>query len=109
LIVPADRAVPGMIQRRPEWWNGRHGGLKIRCSKGRVGSTPTSGTAPAGQMHPGAVGPGQYDCKVPRGFRRLLVLFGLAGVLVAWRNRMLAANEAAAPKAVPSATTGEPY
>ena len=33
-----------MIQRRPEWWNGRHGGLKIRCSKGRVGSTPTSGT-----------------------------------------------------------------
>ena len=33
-----------MIQRKPEWWNGRHGGLKIRCSQGRVGSTPTSGT-----------------------------------------------------------------
>jgi hypothetical protein len=33
-----------MIRSRPEWWNGRHGGLKIRCLKGRVGSTPTSGT-----------------------------------------------------------------
>ncbi|MDQ1533305.1 MAG: hypothetical protein QOF28_1066, partial [Actinomycetota bacterium] len=31
-----------------EWWNGRHDGLKIRCSKGRVGSTPTSGTLTPG-------------------------------------------------------------
>ena len=28
----------------PEWRNGRRDGLKIRCPKGRVGSTPTSGT-----------------------------------------------------------------
>src|SRR5580765_7471117 len=28
----------------PGWWNGRHGGLKHRCPKGRVGSTPTPGT-----------------------------------------------------------------
>ena len=28
----------------PEWRNGRRDGLKIRCSKGRVGSSPTSGT-----------------------------------------------------------------
>ena len=27
----------------PEWWNGRHVGLKIRCLHGRVGSSPTSG------------------------------------------------------------------
>src|SRR5262245_7165188 len=29
----------------PEWWNGRHGGLKIRCSQEREGSNPSSGTA----------------------------------------------------------------
>ena len=38
----------GIMQHRaynaPEWWNGRHGGLKIRCSQGHVGSNPTSGT-----------------------------------------------------------------
>ncbi len=28
----------------PGWWNGRHGGLKIRCPKKRVGSSPTLGT-----------------------------------------------------------------
>lgn len=28
----------------PEWRNGRRDGLKIRCPKGRVGSSPTSGT-----------------------------------------------------------------
>src|SRR5882672_5240757 len=28
----------------PEWWNGRHGGLKIPCPQRRVGSSPTSGT-----------------------------------------------------------------
>ena len=28
----------------PEWRNGRRDGFKIRCSKGRVGSSPTSGT-----------------------------------------------------------------
>ena len=28
----------------PGWWNGRHGGLKIRCPKKRVGSNPTLGT-----------------------------------------------------------------
>ena len=28
----------------PEWWNGRHDGLKIRCSQGREGSNPSSGT-----------------------------------------------------------------
>lgn len=27
-----------------KWWNGRHNGLKIRCSKGRVGSSPTFAT-----------------------------------------------------------------
>ena len=31
----------------PEWRNGRRGGLKIPCSQGRVGSSPTSGTPPA--------------------------------------------------------------
>jgi isopentenyl-diphosphate Delta-isomerase len=29
----------------PEWWNGRHDGLKIRCPQGREGSSPSSGTA----------------------------------------------------------------
>lgn len=29
---------------RPGWWNGRHCGLKSRCSQERVGSTPTPGT-----------------------------------------------------------------
>ena len=28
----------------PEWCNGSHGRLKICCPRGRVGSTPTSGT-----------------------------------------------------------------
>jgi hypothetical protein len=28
----------------PEWRNGRRAGFKILCPKGRVGSTPTSGT-----------------------------------------------------------------
>jgi chromosome segregation ATPase len=28
----------------PEWRNGRRDGFKIRCPKGRVGSSPTSGT-----------------------------------------------------------------
>ena len=32
----------------PEWWNGRHDGLKIRCSQGREGSNPSSGTHWAG-------------------------------------------------------------
>ena len=27
----------------PEWWNGRHDGLKIRWIKFRVGSNPSSG------------------------------------------------------------------
>src|SRR5262245_50410562 len=31
-------------RHRPEWWNGRHDGLKIRCSQGREGSNPSSGT-----------------------------------------------------------------
>ena len=29
---------------QPEWRNGRRGALKMLCSKGRVGSNPTSGT-----------------------------------------------------------------
>ncbi len=28
----------------PGWWNGRHGGFKILCPNGRVGSNPTLGT-----------------------------------------------------------------
>ena len=32
------------IYATPEWRNGRRGGLKIRWSQGRVGSTPSSGT-----------------------------------------------------------------
>lgn len=28
----------------PLWWNGRHRGLKILCSKGRAGSNPAGGT-----------------------------------------------------------------
>ena len=28
----------------PEWWNGRHGGLKSLCPQGRAGSSPASGT-----------------------------------------------------------------
>ena len=35
----------------PEWRNGRRGGLKILCSKGRVGSSPTSGTNPWTSVH----------------------------------------------------------
>ncbi len=34
---------------RPEWRNGRRGGLKIRWPQGRVGSTPSSGTS---TIHP---------------------------------------------------------
>lgn len=29
---------------RPWWWNGRHGRLKICCSQGREGSSPSRGT-----------------------------------------------------------------
>ena len=29
---------------KPKWWNGRHGGLKIRCGQPRGGSTPPFGT-----------------------------------------------------------------
>src|SRR3989338_10297448 len=28
----------------PRWWNGRHAGLKILCSQGHEGSTPSLGT-----------------------------------------------------------------
>ena len=28
----------------PGWWNGIHGGFKIRCSQGHEGSNPSSGT-----------------------------------------------------------------
>ena len=28
----------------PGWWNGRHNGLKIRCSGEREGSSPSLGT-----------------------------------------------------------------
>src|SRR5579863_3529722 len=51
-FVWGKRARPGFGKRRvscrikdtPEWRNGRRGGLKIRWSQGRVGSTPSSGT-----------------------------------------------------------------
>ena len=33
-------------RNRPGWRNGRRGGLKILCPKGRVGSNPTPGTHP---------------------------------------------------------------
>jgi hypothetical protein len=33
-------------EHRPGWWNGIHGGLKIRCPRGHVGSNPTPGTEP---------------------------------------------------------------
>jgi hypothetical protein len=29
---------------KPKWWNGRHGALKMLCSKGRAGSSPAFGT-----------------------------------------------------------------
>ena len=29
---------------KPWWWNGRHGRLKICCSQGREGSSPSRGT-----------------------------------------------------------------
>ena len=35
------RALP--FPRQPGWWNGRHCGLKSRCSKGRAGSNPAPG------------------------------------------------------------------
>jgi hypothetical protein len=38
------RRVSCRIINTPEWRNGRRGGLKIRWSQGRVGSTPSSGT-----------------------------------------------------------------
>src|SRR5262249_2281292 len=45
----AARALP--CGDRPEWRNGRRGGLKIRCPKGRVGSNPTSGTPSDQRQH----------------------------------------------------------
>jgi hypothetical protein len=42
----ADRNLAGGIaSHKPEWRNGRRGGLKIRCPQGRVGSSPSSGIA----------------------------------------------------------------
>jgi len=35
----------------PGWWNGRHNGLKIRCSKGREGSSPSLGTNKFNKQH----------------------------------------------------------
>ncbi len=32
------------VPTQPGWRNGRRGGFKIRCPKGRVGSSPTPGT-----------------------------------------------------------------
>ncbi len=37
------RSSDGYIPRTPEWWNGRHAGLKIPCRRRRVSSTLTSG------------------------------------------------------------------
>lgn len=34
----------GQMIFKPGWRNGRRGGLKIRCPKGRGGSTPPPGT-----------------------------------------------------------------
>ena len=39
------------VSVRPGWRNGRRGGLKIRCPKGRVGSSPTPGTSGVPQAH----------------------------------------------------------
>ena len=41
-----DRCAPGQLRScyRPGWRNGRRGGLKSRCSKGRAGSSPAPGT-----------------------------------------------------------------
>ncbi len=33
-----------LSHKTPAWWNGRRGGFKIRCPRGRVGSSPTAGT-----------------------------------------------------------------
>ena len=39
------RSPPGMLSPHPPgWWNGRHGALKMLCSKGRAGSSPALGT-----------------------------------------------------------------
>src|SRR5215469_13233382 len=43
-IVPNGRMHVVAKPAAPEWWNGRHDGLKIRCSQGREGSNPSSGT-----------------------------------------------------------------
>jgi hypothetical protein len=47
-VVNGNMVVRAVLTSRshhsPEWWNGRHDGLKIRCSQGREGSNPSSGT-----------------------------------------------------------------
>ena len=45
------------VRGEPEWWNGRHGGLKIRCSQGREGSNPSSGTTVMSQDMPDGPNP----------------------------------------------------
>src|SRR3954471_18776740 len=42
--VPKVELPRGRVERRPGWWNGRYGGLKILCSQGRAGSNPAPGT-----------------------------------------------------------------
>ena len=51
----ANARIAARCAHRPRWRNGRRGGLKIRCPKGRVGSTPSLGTTSV--THSGATHP----------------------------------------------------
>ena len=44
-VQPTSRGRVIVRSARPEWRNGRRAALKMPCPSGRVGSTPTSGTA----------------------------------------------------------------
>jgi hypothetical protein len=46
----------------PQWWNGRHDGLKIHCWQQHVGSSPTCGTIK--KPHRKAIFPVRFFCFV---------------------------------------------
>lgn len=53
-LVPVEPGSPQVRWFRPDGWNGRRGGLKSRCPRGRKGSNPFLGThaetSPGGLM-----------------------------------------------------------
>ena len=53
---------------KPEWWNGRHDGLKIRCSQEREGSSPSSGTRFAAFREPTGSTPETRGLRLAAGY-----------------------------------------